>query len=158
MAQDLAKLRAVVYGRLEVKSIAQWRPFMDVMYGLEIKPAKRSGEFEVVIDDAGSRLLFTEGPADDLVANGWLCDDLDGLKARIEAFGAKAEWASDDEAKMRGAGRLLRTLDPTGLIIEAVDTTNSDNAFAPPKHDHVFEADAKGRKTRCEQPSAPKPH
>jgi hypothetical protein len=73
-------------------------------------------------------------------------------------LGAKAEWASDDEAKMRGAGRLLRTLDPTGLIIEAVDTTNSDNAFAPPKHDHVFEADAKGRKTRCEQPSAPKPH
>jgi hypothetical protein len=138
MAGNSAKLKALAYGRFEVKSIPDWRVFLDIMYGLELKPAQRRGEFEVVIDDAGSRLLFAEGPADDLVANGWLCDDLDDLKDRIDAVGGRAEWASDEEAKDRGAGRLLRTVDPFGLIIEAVDTTSSVSGFAPPKHDHVF--------------------
>ena len=64
------KLKALAYGRFEVKSIPDWRVSLDIMYGLELKPGQRRGEFEVVIDDAGSRLLFAEGPADDLVANG----------------------------------------------------------------------------------------
>ncbi len=71
---DHGKVQSAVYGRFEVKSIARWRRFMELLYGLELKPSTRPGEFEAVVDDAGSRLLFSEGPAEDLVAYGWLCD------------------------------------------------------------------------------------
>jgi hypothetical protein len=80
-----------VYGRFEVRSIARWRGFLKLMYGLELKPSTRPGELEAAVDGEGSRLLFSEGPAEDLVATGWLCDDLDGLESRIEASGGKAE-------------------------------------------------------------------
>ena len=134
----MAKVRSVVYGRFEVRSIARWRDFMRLMYGLELKPSTRPGEFEAVVDEAGSRLLFSEGPADDLLANGWVCDDLPGLKERIEDFGGKADWASDKEAKERGAGRLLRTVDPGGVIIEMVDATASQNSYEPPLYGQTY--------------------
>lgn len=134
----MAKVQSVVYGRFEVESIARWREFMELMYGLELKPSTRPGEFEAVVDDAGCRLLFSEGPAEDLVANGWLCDDLDGLAERIEACGGKAEWASDDEAKERGAGRLLRTVDPEGLTLEIVDATASHAEYEAPHHEQTY--------------------
>ena len=56
--------------------------------------------------------------ADDIVAAGFACDDLDGLEARLLGIGATAEWASDRFAKERGADRLLRTQDPTGLDLD----------------------------------------
>jgi 2,3-dihydroxybiphenyl 1,2-dioxygenase len=140
----MAKVQSVVYGHFEVKSLASWREFMALMYGLELKPSTKTGEWEGVVDDAGSRLIFSEGPADDLVANGWLCDDLDGLKERIEAAGGKTEWASDDEAKERGAGRLLRTVDPEGLRIEIVDRTASHSAYEPPRHGCTYKTGALG--------------
>jgi hypothetical protein len=134
----------VAYGRFEVKNVARWRTFLDLLYGLELRPSDIPGELEAVVDDAGSRLIFTEGPADDLVANGWLCDDLDGLKGRIEAFGARAEWGSEEEARARGAGRLLRTIDPNGLVVECLDATASHNAFMAPNHGQTFRTGALG--------------
>ncbi len=138
MSQNPAKVKAVVYGRLEVKSIAKWREFMELLFGLKLKPSTRPGEFEAVVDDAGCRMIFSEGPAEDLVAYGWLSDDLDALEQRIEASGEKAEWASDDEAMERGAGRLLRTLDPEGLMIEIVDATASHNSYEAPHHGQTY--------------------
>lgn len=134
----------MAYGRFEVKNLSRWRTFLDLLYGLQLRSSNIPGEFEAVVDDAGSRLIFSEGPADDLVANGWLCDDLDGLKGRIETFGARAEWGSEEEARARGAGRLLRTIDPSGLVVECLDGTASHNAFMSPNHGQTFRSGALG--------------
>jgi len=62
------------------------------------------------------------------------------LKAQPARIGAVTEWASATYAAIRGATRQLRTNDPTGMIIEIVDTTKSNHSFEPADHDHVFDA------------------
>lgn len=42
---------------------------------------------------------------------------LEGLKDRIDSIGIRAEWASDEDAKARGATRMLRTTNPDGLAV-----------------------------------------
>ena len=111
---------------------------MSDFYGLELKPSSIPGEYEAVVDDAGARLLFRQGPSDDLMANGWLCRDLEGLKQRLEASGENAEWGSETEAHSLGAHRLLRTVDPEGLTIEIVDQTTSHHAYSPPAHQQTY--------------------
>ena len=61
----------MVYARFEVKDLSRWRTFLDLLYGLELQPSPIPGELEAVVDEAGSRLIFAEGAADDVVANGW---------------------------------------------------------------------------------------
>ena len=60
---------------------------------------------------------------------------LEGLKDRIDSIGIRAEWASDEDAKARGATRMLRTTDPDGLAVEIVDGTASHAPYSKPDHD-----------------------
>jgi len=60
---------------------------------------------------------------------------LEGLKNRIDSIGIRAEWASDEDAKARGATRMLRTTDPDGLAVEIVDGTASHAPYSKPDHD-----------------------
>ncbi len=140
----MAQVESVIFGRFEVQRLDLWREFMGVFYGLELKPSLMPGEFEAVVDDSGARLLFREGPAEDLIANGWICRDLDGLKARLESCGQRAEWASEAEAHALGSNRLLRTVDPEGLTIEVMDKTASHQAYSPPAHQQTFKTGSLG--------------
>lgn len=130
----MPRVDRLVYALFEVKSLSKWREYMATMYGLKLQPSRRAGEFESVIDSDGCRLIFREGTADDVMCVGWQASDLDGLKAQLAARGSKAEWMSDDYVKDRGAGRVLRSIDPTGCEIDVVDTTASHNPFTPADH------------------------
>ena len=110
------------------------------MYGLRLSPSQASGVFEALVDDTGCRLLFREGPADDCVAAGWECTDLEGLKVQIKQSGFDAHWGSEQDAAGRGARRLLRARDPNGLAHEIVDATRANGPFTPADHGAVYDA------------------
>ena len=128
------------YGVFEVKSLDAWRDYLQLMYGLELAPSRDDAHYEAQIDDTGCRLIFRQGRADDCVAAGWECDDLEGLEAQIEQNGAPTRWGSSEDAARRGATRLLYTLDPNGLQIEIVDQTSGSRPFAPAGHGNVYDA------------------
>ncbi|MEM7019949.1 MAG: VOC family protein [Pseudomonadota bacterium] len=134
----MAKVNHLVYALFEVKDLDKWRGFIPLLYGLELKPSPQPDEYEVVIDDAGYRLIFRQGPADDIVCVGWFTEELDGMKTRLDEFGAQANWMDATYTKMRGAGRILQTEDPTGLLVDIVDRTASHNAFTESSHDHTY--------------------
>ncbi len=130
----MAKVSRLAYKLFEVANLEKWREFMATLYGLELRPVPETPEHEAVVDAAGSRLLFREGPAEDLVAVGWLADDLDGMLERLTTFGAKVAWMDPEYVARRGAGRVLQTEDPTGLAVDILDRTASCNAFEPADH------------------------
>mgnify|MGYP003951542243 CR=1 FL=1 len=136
----MVRVKRIVYSLFEVSRLNRWKSYLQIMYGLPLQSSQLPNEYEASVDDTGCRLLFREGSADDVLLAGWECDDLDGLKAQLEHIGAATEWASATYAATRGATRLLRTNDPTGMIIEIVDTTKSNHAFVPADHDHVYDA------------------
>ena len=103
----MAKVDRLAYGLFEVANLGKWREFLATVYGLELHPVPESSEHEAVVDADGSRLLFREGPAEDLVAVGWLADDLDGLHDQLSTFGAPVSWQDADYAASRGAGRVF---------------------------------------------------
>ena len=108
----MAKVNRPSYMLFEVARLDRWRKFLTTLYGLELRPVPESPEHEALVDDAGSRLLFREGPAEDLVAVGWLADDLDGMHDRLAACGGQVSWMDPEYAARRGAGRVLQTEDP----------------------------------------------
>ena len=134
----MAKVNRLAYMLFEVADLDRWRAFIATLYGLELRPVPQSAEYEALVDDAGSRLLFREGPAEDLVAVGWLTDDLDGMHERLATFRAKAWWMDAEYVAGRGAGRVLQTEDPTGLAVDILDRTASSNAFEPADHGHRY--------------------
>ena len=136
----MVRVKRLVYGLYEVRSLDNWRHYLHLMYGLTLQPAQTAGVLEAQVDDTGCRLLFREGPADDCVVTAWECDDLEGLKTQIEQAGFEAQWGSEQEAAERGAGRLLRTIDPNGLGHEIVDRTQANNPFTPADYDNVYDA------------------
>ena len=136
----MTRVKRLAYGLFEVHSIARWRDYLHLMYGLSLQPSQAAGTFEAQVDDSGCRLMFREGPADDCVAAGWECDDLDGLKAQIEQSGFDAGWGSEQDAADRGAHRLLRARDPNGLIHEVVDRTQANGPFSAADHGAVYDA------------------
>ena len=87
----MVRVKRLAYGLFEVRSIARWRDYLHLMYGLSLSPSQAADTFEALVDDSGCRLLFREGPADDCVAAGWECGDLEGLRAQIEQSGFHAE-------------------------------------------------------------------
>ena len=134
----MARADRLAYALFEVANVDRWRAFMATLYGLELHPVPESFEHEAVVDAEGSRLVFREGPAEDLVAVGWLAEDLDGMHERLTMSGADASWADPDYAALRGAGRVLRTEDPTGLVVDILDRTASRNPFEPAGHGHRY--------------------
>lgn len=134
----MAKVDRLVYAIFEVKSLPKWREHIATLYGLKLQPSRRVGEFEAVIDAEGCRLIFREGDADDIVGMGWQASDLDGLQTQLAGRGSQAEWMTEDYVKDRGAGRVLRTVDPTGVDVDVVDTTASHNPYTAPDHDLTF--------------------
>ena len=134
----MAKVNRLSYMLFEVAHLDKWRKFLTTLYGLELRPVPESPEHEALVDDAGSRLLFREGPADDLVAVGWLADDLDGMHERLAACGAQVSWMDPEYVARRGAGRVLRTEDPKGLAVDILDRTASSSAFEPAGHGHRY--------------------
>ena len=136
----MAKVNRLAYMLFEVANLDKWRKFLTTLYGLELRPVPQSPEHEAVVDDAGSRLLFRAGPAEDLVGVGWLADDLDGMHERLSAFGAQVSWMDPEYVASRGAGRVLQTQDPSGLAVDILDRTASSNAFEPADHGHRYVA------------------
>ena len=136
----MVRVKRLAYGLFEVRSIARWRDYLHLMYGLSLEPSQATGVLEARVDDSGCRLMFRAGPADDCVAAGWECGDLEGLKAQIEQSGFAAQWGSEQDAADRGAGRLLRTSDPNGLAHEVVDGTRANQPFTPADYGAVYDA------------------
>lgn len=134
----MAKVDRLAYLVFEVGNLDRWRAFMATLYGLELRPVAECSEHEAAVDADGSRLVFREGPAEDLVAVGWLAEDLDGMHERLTAAGANASWADRGYAALRGAGRVLQTEDPTGLGVDIVEETASHNPFEPAGHGHRY--------------------
>ena len=58
----MAKVNRLAYMLFEVADLDRWRAFMATLYGLELRPVPQCAEYEALVDDAGSRLLFREGP------------------------------------------------------------------------------------------------
>jgi len=99
----------LAYLVFEVRQPAQWQTFLVEMLGCE--PAGRvDGHDAFRIDDAAYRLLLREGPADDLVALGWVDAEWEQKAQRLENQGVAVERLE--------AG--IRVRDPMGLVNEIV--------------------------------------
>ena len=140
MEQNPVRVKRLVYGVFEVRSLRAWRDYLGLLYGLELQPGAADSEFEMVVDDSGCRLVFRESPADDCVAAGWEASDLPALERQIRAAGFEVRRCSAEEASLRGAETLLRTRDPNGFDHEIVDKTHSNGEYMAADYGHVYEA------------------
>ena len=136
----MGKLSRIVYAVFEVKDIQAWEKFADQIWGLPLQPVGSTGDHEVVIDDTGCRIILRQGRANDIVAAGWECGDVDALFHKLDQSGAGPQWLESTEAGNRGASRLFTVVDPSGLTLELFDRSASANAFVPSRHGLEFEA------------------
>jgi 2,3-dihydroxybiphenyl 1,2-dioxygenase len=106
------------YLNFEVSDLAAWRSFATEMLGLPapLEHADKSLGFRT--DDRLQRLIVTPGKADDLVGIGLECKDDETLD-RLAAALAHAGYAAEP-CEVAGATRAVRSVDPSGLIVELV--------------------------------------
>lgn len=60
---------------LEVSDLDAWRSFLGDVMGLQVGPPSADGSVPVAMDRLAYRLMLTPGPADDIVAFGFLAHD-----------------------------------------------------------------------------------
>ena len=47
----MAKVNRIVYALFEVSRLDKWRNYLDVMYGLKLRPTRVPGEHEANVDE-----------------------------------------------------------------------------------------------------------
>ena len=129
----MSKITRLVYPVFEVKDLAKWQVFADNAWGLPLQ-SSGAGDSEVVIDESGCRIILRQGKANDIVAAGWECDDLEGLYSSLEQSGANPQWADEAFAKSRGTDRLFTVTDPSGVALEIFSSSSPNSDFIASKH------------------------
>lgn len=136
----MSKLERIVYPIFEVKNIEKWKVFADHLYGLPLQKNKATGNYEMIIDDTGCRLIFRQGKANDIVTAGWQSGDPQELFNKLEAEGHNPAWASKELTAARGAQQLFTVVDPSGLTLEIFDEAKASLPVDPSCHGLEFEA------------------
>ncbi len=140
----MSKITRIIYPVFEVKDIGKWQSFTDNLYGLPLQKNTADDTYEMVIDDAGCRLIFHEGKTNDIVAAGWETDNIDGLFEALQKADANPQWMADAAANNRGCPRAFTVADPAGLRLEIFETSTSANQFIPSAHGLEFETGGLG--------------
>ena len=118
-----ARVSRLEYIGLKVRDPRTWEDFASSVLGLRAHTPRGTGPTHFRMDERHHRLSVQGGEADDLAHLGWHVDGEDDLQAiadRLEATGTPVAWASAAEAEARGADRLFRVRDPSGLVTEVV--------------------------------------
>jgi 2,3-dihydroxybiphenyl 1,2-dioxygenase len=119
------------YVVIETQKFSDWRRFGRDAIGMHLDDGAPDA-MRFRLDDNECRFLLQRGPAEDVTTLGWHLDDhetFDTVLARIKCHGVPVTEGTDEEAALRGVGRLVRFPGPNGLAQEVF--TSARSAAAP---------------------------
>ena len=116
----MAHVKELGYIGIEASDLDAWERFGVGVLGLQLE-ARDEARLLFRMDDKAYRIVVEQGPADDLVRQGYDCVDdanLDELVAALVAAGHVVEEGGPENAAARSVDRIAVTHDPMGNRVE----------------------------------------
>ena len=116
----MAHVKELGYIGIEASDLGAWEKFAVGVLGLHLE-SRDDARLLFHMDDKAYRIVVEQGPADDLVRQGYDCFDdanLDELVAALVAAGHAVEEGGPENAAARSVDRIAVTHDPMGNRVE----------------------------------------
>lgn len=130
----MAHVKELGYIAIEASDLAAWEAFGVGVLGLQLA-AKDADRLVFRMDGRAHRITVEQGPADDLVRQGYDCFDdvsLDAIVSELTAAGHVVEEGGTDLVAARQVERVAITTDPMGNRVELyVGLADAPAPFAP---------------------------
>jgi 3,4-dihydroxy-9,10-secoandrosta-1,3,5(10)-triene-9,17-dione 4,5-dioxygenase len=122
------EIRGLGYVGVDVTDVDAWRAYAELLGTMTVGCSEQG--FGIKIDERRHRVLVGRGDADGLAFTGWELADASALEQachELEAAGHPVLDSTELERAERGVRELVRTVDPSGIVVEL---------FAEPIDDH----------------------
>jgi biphenyl-2,3-diol 1,2-dioxygenase len=144
----MTQITQLGYIGLEVSNLAKWDQFAADVLGLCFAPGPQPGTRRLRMDDHQSRIILTEGPADDIAFAGWQCADSAAVEAfarHLDSEGVQWTLATKDELALRSVQKMLHFSDTVGTRHEVFCGPQlAAEAFVSPKVKSGFVTGSEG--------------
>jgi 2,3-dihydroxybiphenyl 1,2-dioxygenase len=120
------------YLGFQVRDLPAWEKFATEVLGLMLVDRRPDGAFGLRMDEYARRIFVEPGPLDDVFVMGWEAPDervLAELEARLTDARVEVTRGTEEEARRRGVGRLVKFADPAGVPLELF--VGADRATEP---------------------------